>query len=521
MKKKFKIFLYLVISFLILINFQSKSSATEISDKITDNRDACNLFYKKVLESDNLRIRNWYGDTRGGAFGFYPRYEFNDEKGKWELLTDGKSITNSYNYNYNTGKLLKPGDKILKIDGIDAAKMFGEQMSGWKKHAKDKEVIKLEIIDQDGEIKVIKLQKESNSYGVLYYFLEDLKITDIDIKKSTFTTKILNTFQFEFGDLKKNSHPLVDIARETMVYKKKDGKYFRHVCRPSNEYFENGTFQDPAAIYYPDVTSADKDQETVKNIISVYLKETGNFRDEVVITRNYSNNFTVLNDFNLKSFPFDKQTLKFKVREDRYGIDKRVIHTKGFINRAFEEYLKKDDIPGWKKISATVKNYDQKKVTQKNTLYSGISIELELERKHGYYIFKVIFPIILILMVCWSVVWVDPKELEARLTITIVCLLSLIAYNFVIDSELPKLEYLTVLDWIVLISYIYATIPNFLSIISFRLQKTNLKLSNKLEVISKRYGLSSYMLSIFLIVLLNANLNPENSSSLISWMAGR
>ena len=102
-----------------------------------------------------------------------------------------------------------------------------------------------------------------------------------------------------------------------------------------------------------------------------------------------------------------------------------------------------------------------------------------------------------------------------------ICLLSLIAYNFVIDSELPKLEYLTVLDWIILISYIYATIPNFLSIISFRLQKTNRKLSDKLEIISKRYGLSSYVLGIFLIVLLNANLNIENSSSLISWMSLR
>ena len=46
-------------------------------------------------------------------------------------------------------------------------------------------------------------------------------------------------------------------------------------------------------------------------------------------------------------------------------------------------------------------------------------------------------------------------------------------------------------------------------------------MSNKLEQISKRYGLSSYVLSIFLIVVLNANLNPDNSSSLISWMAGR
>ena len=117
--------------------------------------------------------------------------------------------------------------------------------------------------------------------------------------------------------------------------------------------------------------------------------------------------------------------------------------------------------------------------------------------------------------------WVDPRELEARLTITIVCLLSLIAYNFVIDAELPKLEYLTVLDWIVLISYIYATIPNFLSIISFRLQKTKIKLSNKLELMSKRYGLSSYVAGILFIVLLNANLNIENSSSLISWMALR
>ena len=99
--------------------------------------------------------------------------------------------------------------------------------------------------------------------------------------------------------------------------------------------------------------------------------------------------------------------------------------------------------------------------------------------------------------------------------------MSLIAYNFVIDSELPKLEYLTVLDWIVLISYVYATVPNFLSVISFRLQKTNLNLSNKIEQIAKRYGLSSYVLSIFLIVLLNANLNTENSSSLISWMAGK
>ena len=116
-------------------------------------------------------------------------------------------------------------------------------------------------------------------------------------------------------------------------------------------------------------------------------------------------------------------------------------------------------------------------------------------------------------MVCWSVVWVNPKELESRLTITIVCLLSLIAYNFVIDKDLPKLEYLTILDWIILISYVYATIPNFLSIFSFAYLKKKNKTSQKIELISKKYGALSYIIIIFLIVFASANLNPEFTSS--------
>ena len=97
-------------------------------------------------------------------------------------------------------------------------------------------------------------------------------------------------------------------------------------------------------------------------------------------------------------------------------------------------------------------------------------------------------------------------EKSPKLTITIVCLLSLIAYNFVIDSELPKLEYLTVMDWIILVSYIYATIPNFISVISFRVYKTNRRLSDKIESYSKKYGASSYIVLILIIVLINFSL---------------
>ena len=47
------------------------------------------------------------------------------------------------------------------------------------------------------------------------------------------------------------------------------------------------------------------------------------------------------------------------------------------------------------------------------------------------------------------------------------------------------------------------------------------KLQETVDNLSKKFGLSSYLAIILIIVFLNANLNPENSSALIGWMAFR
>ena len=153
----------------------------------------------------------------------------------------------------------------------------------------------------------------------------------------------------------------------------------------------------------------------------------------------------------------------------------------------------------------------------------GFDVVFEIERKSKYYLFKIILPIVLILIVCWSSILIDPRELESRLTITIVCLLSLIAYNFVIDSELPKLDYLTVMDYIILVSYVYATIPNFLSILSFNLLKNKKKkvLAQRLEYIEVRYGLLSYLIIILSIIIIASNTNPEYSSQALTWASAK
>ena len=90
-------------------------------------------------------------------------------------------------------------------------------------------------------------------------------------------------------------------------------------------------------------------------------------------------------------------------------------------------------------------------------------------------------PIILILFLAYSTLWVKPREIEARLTVSVVCFLALITYTFIIDRDLPKLAYLTAMDFIILYSYLFAAIPTLESIYVNKLATTNNELAERID----------------------------------------
>ena len=119
--------------------------------------------------------------------------------------------------------------------------------------------------------------------------------------------------------------------------------------------------------------------------------------------------------------------------------------------------------------------------------------------------------------------------MESKLTITIVCLLSLIAYNFVVNDEIPRLSYLTIMDHIILVSYLYATIPNFLTIASYKLHTANRTFkfgllgrnitisSDGIDRISRIYGPISYVIIVLTIIIVSVH-GSENTSALFAWL---
>jgi NADH:ubiquinone oxidoreductase subunit 6 (subunit J) len=76
----------------------------------------------------------------------------------------------------------------------------------------------------------------------------------------------------------------------------------------------------------------------------------------------------------------------------------------------------------------------------------SVVIAFEAERKSGYYLLKIIAPLILIVAMSWVVFWIDPTQAGTQISVAMTSILTLIAYRFMVDSMLPKISYLTRMD---------------------------------------------------------------------------
>jgi hypothetical protein len=80
----------------------------------------------------------------------------------------------------------------------------------------------------------------------------------------------------------------------------------------------------------------------------------------------------------------------------------------------------------------------------------GLALVFDAEREFSYYLVQVLLPLIAIIMMSWTVFWVDPTVIPARMSVVVTAMLTVIAYRFALGSMVPKLPYLTRLDWFLL-----------------------------------------------------------------------
>jgi hypothetical protein len=155
-------------------------------------------------------------------------------------------------------------------------------------------------------------------------------------------------------------------------------------------------------------------------------------------------------------FPFDTQTFNIQLVSVGYTPDEVVLLPEPGSTSGMNSEL---SVPDWKILEWKVET-GPFEVAPGARAVPGFGFSFKAERQSGYFIVKVIIPLIFIVAMSWIVFWLDPKESGTRISVSITAMLTLIAYRFAVGTSLPKVSYLTRLDNFILLStvLIFATL---------------------------------------------------------------
>jgi uncharacterized membrane protein len=82
--------------------------------------------------------------------------------------------------------------------------------------------------------------------------------------------------------------------------------------------------------------------------------------------------------------------------------------------------------------------------------FSRYRIEIQVSRRSGYYVWKVIAIAAMIVVLSWVVFLLDAGNLGSRFGVSITLILATVAFRYVVSEITPRVSYLTLLDWFLL-----------------------------------------------------------------------
>jgi hypothetical protein len=78
---------------------------------------------------------------------------------------------------------------------------------------------------------------------------------------------------------------------------------------------------------------------------------------------------------------------------------------------------------------------------------------MDVERKSLFMVRLVIVPLLLIVVLSWSVFWMDQSSLGDRISVSFIGILTVVAYQIVLSEILPRISYLTLMNGFLSMSF--------------------------------------------------------------------
>jgi hypothetical protein len=102
-------------------------------------------------------------------------------------------------------------------------------------------------------------------------------------------------------------------------------------------------------------------------------------------------------------------------------------------------------LPDWKILGHEAKSAPYEPINE--IRQAGFVFRFQAERYVTYYLWQILLPLTMVVVMSWAGFWVQRKEVGVRIGVATSSILTLIAQRFVLASLLPRLPYMTRLDY--------------------------------------------------------------------------
>eukprot|EP00732_Lithocolla_globosa_P004657 Lithocolla_globosa_v1_NODE_4403_length_1444_cov_7.344852.p1 type:complete len:418 gc:universal NODE_4403_length_1444_cov_7.344852:175-1428(+) len=149
---------------------------------------------------------------------------------------------------------------------------------------------------------------------------------------------------------------------------------------------------------------------------------------------------TFVEQLELHRFPFDQQFLRIRISVERpineVLLIQQPLRNNVQIPTPLAEWIVHD--PDYL--------IDETAPSSSGQIYSEYQILGRLTRRHGYYMWNVVLIMFLIVNMCFISFFINHEDLGSRMEIILTLFLTSVAFKYVIESNLPKIQYTTLLD---------------------------------------------------------------------------
>lgn len=164
----------------------------------------------------------------------------------------------------------------------------------------------------------------------------------------------------------------------------------------------------------------------------------------------------------LYDYPFDTQRLRALLVPFGNPSDEVVLEVDERYQQATNHYVAQEqgvNVAGWD-LRGLDMTADETKLDLggDSRTFSRIVTTISLERRSGQIVWDILFPLLVLVSMVWSIFWIDCEALSDRLNISFIGVLTIVAYQFVVIDHMPRMSYLTFTDTLLLGSFLITTV---------------------------------------------------------------